>query len=59
MYINLVDGYVDPESKNIAELSWTPHSTGKYTVEIFVWDKNGIALPLTQKTEYNIEVISK
>jgi hypothetical protein len=59
VYINLVDGYVDPVSKKTAELSWAPESAGKYTVEIFVWDKNGIALPLTQKTEYNIEVVSK
>ncbi|HEV2193925.1 MAG TPA: peptidase [Nitrosopumilaceae archaeon] len=59
VYINLVDGYVNPTSKKTAELSWTPNSTGKYTVEIFVWDKNGIALPLTQKTMYDVEVISK
>jgi len=59
LYINLVDGYIDPLSKKTAEISWTPQSTGKYTVEIFVWDKNGVALPLTQKTEYDIEVISK
>ena len=58
VYINLVNGYVDPASKKIAELSWTPQAAGKYTVEIFVWDKNGIALPLTQKTEYGI-VVSK
>jgi hypothetical protein len=59
VYLNLLNGYVDPVSKKTAELSWTPGSAGKYTVEIFVWDKNGVALPLTQKTEYNIEVISK
>ena len=59
VYINSVDGYVDPVSKKTAELSWTPNSVGKYVVEIFVWDKNGIALPLTQKTMYSVEVISK
>jgi len=59
VYIKLVDGYVDPLSKKTAEISWTPQSTGKYTVEIFVWNKNGVALPLTQKTDYNIEVIHK
>src|SRR5260370_36239489 len=57
VYINLVNGYVDPVSKKIAELSWIPNSVGKYTVEIFVWDKNGIALPLAQKTMYDVEVI--
>lgn len=59
VYINLVNGYVDPASKKTAELAWTPNSVGKYTIEIFVWDKNGVALPLTQKTEYSIEVVSK
>jgi hypothetical protein len=59
VYINLVNGYVDPASKKTAELSWIPNSAGKYAVEIFVWDKNGIALPLTQKTTYDVEVISK
>lgn len=59
VYINLVNGYVDPASTKTAELSWTPNSVGKYTVEIFVWDKNGVALPLTQKTTYSVEVISK
>jgi hypothetical protein len=59
VYINLVDGSIDPVNKKTAELSWTPNSVGKYTVEIFVWDKNGIALPLTQKTMYDVEVISK
>ena len=59
VYINLVDGSIDPVSKKTAEISWTPKYAGKYTIEIFVWDKNGIALPLTQKTEYNIEVVSK
>jgi hypothetical protein len=59
VYINLVNGYVDPASTKTAELSWTPNSVGKYTIEIFVWDKNGVALPLTQKTTYNVEVISK
>ncbi|VVC05344.1 Uncharacterised protein [uncultured archaeon] len=59
VYINLVNGYVDPASTKTAELSWTPISSGKYTVEIFVWDKYGVALPLTQKTTYDIEVISK
>lgn len=59
VYIDLVNGYVDPASKKTAELSWTPNSAGKYTVEIFVWDKNGVALPLAKKTEYDVEVISK
>jgi hypothetical protein len=59
VYINLIDGYVDPANKKTAELSWTPDSAGKYNVEIFVWDKNGVALPLTQKTMYNVQVISK
>ena len=59
VYINLVDGSVYPVNKKIAEISWTPESAGKYTVEIFVWDKNGVALPLTQKTEYSIDVVSK
>jgi hypothetical protein len=59
VYINLIDGYIDPGSKKTAEISWTPESAGKYTVEIFVWDKKGVALPLTQKTVYDIEVISK
>ncbi|HET6458792.1 MAG TPA: peptidase [Nitrosopumilaceae archaeon] len=59
VYINLVDGSIDPVSKKTAEISWTPESIGKYTIEIFVWDSSGVALPLTQKTEYNIEVVSK
>ncbi len=59
VYINLVDGYIVPGSKKTAEISWTPESAGKYTGEIFVWDKKGVALPLTQKTMYNIEVVSK
>lgn len=59
LYIHSVEGYIDPDNKKIAEISWAPPSIGKYTVEIFVWDKKGVALPLTQKTEYNIEVISK
>jgi hypothetical protein len=59
VYINLVDGSIYPVSKKTAEISWIPESAGKYTVEIFVWDKSGVALPLTQKTEYDIEVVSK
>ena len=59
VYINLVNGYVDPANTKTAELSWIPNSPGKYIVEIFVWDKNGVALPLTQKTTYAVEVISK
>jgi len=59
VYLNMVDGNIDPGNKKTAEISWTPESSGKYTVEIFVWDKTGVALPLTQKTVYNIEVVSK
>jgi hypothetical protein len=58
VYINLINGTIDPDSKKTAEISWTPESVGKYTIDIFVWDQAGVALPLTQKTEYNIEVIS-
>ena len=59
VYINLIDGSVYPVSKKTAEISWIPESAGKYSIEIFVWDKNGVALPLTQKTEYSIDVVSK
>ncbi|TLX81485.1 MAG: peptidase [Thaumarchaeota archaeon] len=59
VYLNLIDGNIDPGSKKTAEISWIPEFPGKYTIEIFVWDKMGVALPLAQKTKYSVDVVSK
>ncbi len=51
-----VDGTVDPIKKKIIEIFWEPILSGKYTVEIFVWDGIDSAIPLTTKTEYHLSV---
>ncbi len=54
-----VDGTVDPIKKKIIEIFWEPILSGKYTVEIFVWDGIDSATPLTTKTEYHLSVGSR
>jgi hypothetical protein len=54
-----VDGTIIPTKKKTAEILWEPEISGKYTVEIFVWDGIESALPLTTKTEYHLSVGSR
>ena len=54
-----VDGKVDPAKKNIATILWEPILSGKYTIEIFVWDGIDSGIPLTEKIEYSINVGSR
>ena len=51
-----IDGKVDPAKKNTATISWEPTLPGNYIVEIFVWDGIDSATPLTEKTEYSLNV---
>jgi len=51
-----IDGAVDPANKKITEIFWQPTLSGKYTVEIFVWDGIDSAIPLSPKTEYDLSV---
>jgi hypothetical protein len=51
-----IDGAVDPAKKQITEIFWQPILSGKYTVEIFVWNGIDSAIPLSTKTEYNLNV---
>jgi hypothetical protein len=51
-----VDGIVDPIKKKTAEILWEPITSGKYTVEIFVWNGINSAIPLTTKTEYHLSI---
>jgi len=51
-----IDGAVDPAKKQITEIFWQPTLSGKYTVEIFVWNGIDSAIPLSTKTEYNLNV---
>ena len=57
--LHWVDGAVDPIKKKIIEIFWQPILSGKYTVEIFVWDGIDSAIPLTTKTEYHLSVGSR
>ena len=54
-----IDGTIIPTKKKTAEILWEPKNSGKYTVEIFVWDGIESALPLTTKTEYHLNVGSR
>lgn len=54
-----IDGIVDSAKKKTTEILWEPKISGKYTVEIFVWDDIDSAIPLTTKTEYRLNVNSK
>ena len=54
-----VDGTIVPTKKKTAEILWEPKISGKYTVEIFVWDGIESALPLTTKTEYHLSIGSR
>ncbi|MGI0011722.1 MAG: hypothetical protein ACREAE_10020, partial [Nitrosopumilaceae archaeon] len=54
-----IDGTVDPTKKKTAEILWEPITSGKYTVEIFVWDGINSAIPLATKTEYHLSVGSR
>lgn len=51
-----IDGAVEPAKKKMTEIFWQPTLSGKYTVEIFVWDGIDSAVPLSTKTEYNLSV---
>lgn len=51
-----VNGVVDPIKKKTTEILWEPITSGKYTVEIFVWDGINSAMPLTAKTEYHLSI---
>lgn len=57
--LHWIDGTVDPTKKKTAAILWEPIISGKYTVEIFVWDGIDSALPLTTKTEYHLSVVSR
>ena len=53
-----VDGKIDPAKKKTTEISWEPMISGKYTIEIFVWDGINSGTPLAKKTEYHLDVRS-
>jgi hypothetical protein len=57
--LHWINGQVDPAKKKISEISWEPILSGKYSVEIFVWDGIDSAIPLTTKTEYNLIIGSR
>lgn len=54
--LHWVEGYVDPTKKKTTGILWEPVSSGKYTIEIFLWDGIDSALPLNKKTEYQLNV---
>ncbi len=56
--LHWIDGIVEPAKKKTTEILWEPKISGKYTVEIFVWDGIDSAIPLTTKTEYRLNVVS-
>lgn len=39
-----------------AKIMWEPTFSGKYVVEVFVWDGIDSAVPLTTKTEHSLDV---
>ena len=57
--LHWIDGTVDPTKKKTVEILWEPIISGKYMVEIFVWDGINSAIPLNQKTEYHLSVESQ
>lgn len=59
LYLKLEDGSVAADSKDTAKLSWTPKSSGKYTVEIFLWNQLEEAVPLIPKTGFSLSVVDK
>ncbi|HSB56486.1 MAG TPA: peptidase [Nitrosopumilaceae archaeon] len=54
-----IDGSVDSAKKKTTGIPWEPKISGKYTVEIFVWDGIDSAVPIATKTEYHLNVVSK
>lgn len=57
--LHWIDGTIDPTKKKTAAIIWEPIISGKYTIEIFMWDGIDSALPLTTKTEYHLSVGSR
>ena len=51
-----INGKVDPTKTNTVTIPWEPILPGNYTVEIFVWDGIDSATPLSEKTEYTLNV---
>lgn len=45
-----------PDQSFTAVQSWTPTESGKYTVQIFVWESLSSAIPLTQTIQTEIMV---
>ena len=54
-----ISGKVDPTKTNTVTITWEPTLPGNYIVEIFVWDGINSATPLTEKTEYTLNVSSR
>lgn len=49
-----IEGKVNAQSKKDMEILWTPKLSGKYTVEVFVWDGIDSAVAIAKKVEYAI-----
>lgn len=51
-----IDGKIYSATKKVAEISWKPSASGKYVIEIFLWDGINSAVPLTKKMEYSLNI---
>ena len=56
--LNYATGSLVANQTLTAALSWTPHVSGKYTIQVFVWDNLRDINPLAPMTSYTVTVNS-
>ncbi|HJU13198.1 MAG TPA: hypothetical protein VJ792_01915 [Candidatus Nitrosotalea sp.] len=54
--LNYATGSLVANQTLTAALSWTPHTSGTYTIQVFVWDNLRDINPLAPMTSYTVTV---
>lgn len=54
--LNYATGSLVANQTLTAALSWTPHASGTYTIQVFVWDNLRDINPLSPMTSYTVTV---
>ena len=54
--LNYATGSLVANQTLTAALSWTPHTSGTYTIQVFVWDNLRDINPLAPMTTYTVTV---
>jgi hypothetical protein len=57
VYLKWIDDIVNPLTNVNEKIQWTPTESGKYSVEIYVWDGINSLVPLSEKKEYKFQVL--